>query len=269
MTFLKKTLKYVFSLNFLLNVGAIILVYVVVLWAFRSCLNSSTNHGQKIEVPNLIGKNSKNVANILGDSGLEYVVVDSIYDPKKIEGTVIGQDPLPTKETSVYVKAGRKLKISVSKRNQLVEMPDLVDKSQRFAEAILRNRGFRYRLEYKPTQEAHGAVLSQLYKNKPINKGARIPIGSTIKLIVGRSEVGVPQPLPNLYGLTIEEAKQRVGGMLNMEFLVSTSDGYTKADSLVARVVSQSPEWMEGAQVASGTTIQVFATKEFQEQQPE
>ncbi|MBL4861960.1 MAG: PASTA domain-containing protein, partial [Crocinitomicaceae bacterium] len=183
--------------------------------------------------------------------------------PSKVSGTILEQDPQPTKFSEISVKEGRTIKIRVSKRTELVEMPDLVDKSQRFAEGVLRNRNFKYTLEYKPSREAHGAVLDQLYKGKSIVQGTRIPIGSRIKLIVGRNETGVPLELPNLYGLTIVEAKQRVGNMLNMEFLLSCPDCLTTSDSLVARVHSQSPEYEEGAVVASGGSITVVASKDF------
>ena len=153
------------------------------------------------------------------------------------------------------------MRVRVSKRTQLVEMPDLVDKSQRFASSVLKSRGFRYQLEYKPSLEAHGAVLQQLYKNKPVAAGKRLPIGSKIKLVVGRGESGVPQDLPDLFGLTIEEAKARVARMNNMSFQAVCDGCVTKADSSAARVETQSPEFSEDARVASGTTISVYATK--------
>lgn len=197
----------------------------------------------------------------MANTQLEYEVLDSIYDPSKIEGTIIEQDPLPTSVSDIYVKQGRTIKLRVTKRTQLVEMPDLVSKSQRFAEGILRNRKFRYRLEYKPSKEAHGAVLEQLYKGKKIEAGTKIPIGSTIKLIVGRDEIGIPLELPNLVGLTLQEARDRVKAMENMEFIPVCSDCLTREDSLYSRVQSQSPEYMEGAVVASGGSITVVAAK--------
>ena len=238
------------------------LLFYFILFQWTKCsLDSRTKHGQKIEVPDLVGKNQNNLKSLLGQSNLKVEVLDSIYDPTKIAGTIMEQDPLPTSKSEVYVKEGRTIKIRVSKRTQLVEMPDLVDKSQRFAEGILRNRSFKYRLDYRPSKEAHGAVIEQLYKGKPIAKGTKIPIGSTIKLIIGRDEVGIPLELPNLSGLTIVEAKQRVAGMQNMEFIVSCPTCITKNDSLVATILSQSPEWSEGAIVASGGAITVYAEK--------
>jgi len=261
MELLKKIGNYFWSKNFAINFGLIILIWIIGIFVLRSCLDSATSHGEKIEVPNLIGKNQNNLKNLMAKSGLEYEVLDSIYDPSKVEGTILAQDPEASEITDVYVKSSHVVKVRVSKRTQLVEMPCLVDKSQRFAATVLKSRGFRYKLEYKPSLEAHGAILEQLYKNKPVECGKRLPIGSTIKLIVGRSEVGVPQDLPNLFGLTIEEARARVAKMNNMDFQ-SVCDGcVTRADSLAAKVETQSPDYNEGARVASGTTISVYATK--------
>lgn len=263
MAFLKKIGNFVWSKHFLINVLAIALVYVIGIWGFRSCLSANTNHGIQVEVPNLIGKNQNMLESIFEGSDLGFVVLDSIYDPTKVEGTILEQDPSPSEKSNVYVKPGRVVKVRVSKRTQLVEMPSLVDKSQRFAEKILVNRGFRYRLDYKPSREAHGAVIEQRYKGKPISGGAKLPIGSRIELIVGRNESGEPVPIPDLYGLSINEAKARVMAMGNMEFYAVCPTCVTASDSLVARVQTQSPEYSEGGLVATGSTITVFAVKEF------
>ncbi len=267
MELLKKLGNYIWSKQFGINLGIIIVIYIVGFIILNKCLAEKTKWGEKIEVPNLIGKNQNNLKKILGDS-LEFEVLGSIYDPSKVEGTILSQDPKATSVTDIYVKSGRKIKVRVSKRTQMIEMPKLVDKSQRFAETILKSRGFRYTLEYKPSKEAHGAVLEQLYKNKLIAEGIRIPIGSKIKLIIGRDQAGVPQALPNLIGLTIEEARVRVANMIDMDFQVACPEGYTSADSLSSRVETQSPDYSEDGRVASGSTILIFATKVAIEQEP-
>ncbi len=263
MILLKKIGNFIWSRRFLINLTLIILVYIVGIYILKSCLSYRTHNTQKIEVPNLIGKNQNNLSNLLANTDLKYEVLDAIYDPTKVEGTILEQDPAPTSISTVYVKEGRVIKVRVSKRTLLVEMPDLVDKSQRFAEGILRNREFRYHIEYQPSQEAHGAVLAQKYKGKPIQPGTKIPIGSKIVLTVGRNEAGVIQTMPDLFGLTIAEARQRVGNMLNMEFIVACPTCLSTADSIIARVTSQSPEYEEGGMVMSGSSISVFADKNF------
>ncbi|HIP31457.1 MAG TPA: PASTA domain-containing protein [Crocinitomicaceae bacterium] len=266
---LKKLGNFILSKKFLFNLIGIGLVYLIVIFGFKYYLSSRTNLGQKIEVPNLIGKNQNELKGLFANSDLTFQVLDSIYDPTKVEGSILEQDPKASSLTDVFVKEGRVIKVRVSKRSQLVEVPDLVDKSQRFAENILINRKFRYKLEYQPSREAHGAVIDQLYKGKHIDAKTKLPIGSRIVLIVGRDETGVVVSLPNLYGLTIVEAKQRVAGMANMEFLAVCPTCLTSADSLVARIVSQSPEFSDGAVISTGTTVSVYAEKEFNGDAPQ
>lgn len=267
MELLKKLGNYIWSKQFGINLGIIIVIYVVGFLILKKCLSDNTKHFERIAVPNLIGKNQNNLKKILGDS-LEFEILGAIYDPSKVEGTILSQDPEATALTDIFVKSGRKIKVRVSKRSQMIEMPKLVDKSQRFAETILKSRGFRYTLEYKPSKEAHGAVLDQQYKNKHIDDGTRVPIGSKIKLIIGRDEAGVPQALPNLIGLTIEEARARVANMIDMDFQIACPEGYSKSDSIASRVETQSPDYSEDGRVASGSTILIFATREAIEQEP-
>jgi eukaryotic-like serine/threonine-protein kinase len=262
MELLKKIGNYIRSKSFLINFGIIILIYVSGYFLLKSCMSYRTNHGQQIEVPYLVGENQNNLENLFSESLLKYEVLDSIYRPNLVEGTILDQNPSATDSSGIFVKEGRVIKLRVSKRTQLVEMPGLVDRSQRYAEIILTNREFRYDLEYIPSREAPGAVIEQKHKGKPILKGKKIPIGSRITLVIGRDEAGVALLIPNLYGLSIVDAKARVEGMQNMSFYAVCNECYTQADSLAARVIQQSPEFTVGAVVASGSTITVVASKE-------
>jgi len=256
-----KIKEFVWSKRFFKNFAILIVVYCVIVFGTIFYLNFYTNHGEKIQVPNLIGKNVNAIGNTLENLDLQYEVLDSIYDPKKVEGTILSQDPRPTFESGVSVKSGRVIRMRVSKRTQLVEIPQCVDKSQRFAENILKNRGFKFRVEYKATTESHGAVIDQLYKGKKITQKSRIPIGSSITLIVGRNVGGVPVLIPDVVGLTIFEARLRLIELGNFN-VVPVCDGCdTFADSSAAVVETQSPEFFEGALIPTGATFTIYAKK--------
>lgn len=257
----KKLKNFFWSKRFLKHFAILIVVYVVIVGGTVMYLKMYTNHGEKIAVPDLIGKNVKNIGTSIEDLGLQYEVLDSIYEPTKVEGTILSQDPMPTDSTSVFVKEGRTIRLRVSKRTQLVEVPRCVDKSQRFAENILRNRGLKYHIEYKTTTEADGAVMQQLYKGKPIAEKEKVPIGSTIKLIVGRNLGGEAFAVPNLAGLTICEVKQRLSGMSTINLVLVCDGCVTVADSCSAVVDVQNPEYVEGAFAPAGSSITVFAKK--------
>lgn len=256
---------FVSNKRFLKLVGWVVLTYALIIGTTMFYLDIYTNHGEQIEVPNLIGQRLDNVKNNLDELGLQYEILDSIYEPSKPEGTILDQDPNPTKLSQVFVKEGRIIRLRVSKKSRLVEMPSLVDKTQRFAESILENRGLKYRIQFRPTNEANGAVLEQLYKGQPVKEGARIPIGAVITLIVGQNDLGVPAEIPDLFGLTIFEAKDRLVAAGNFVYMPVCNDCSTYEDSLAARITSQSPEYLEGVLVPAGTTITVYATKNFSE----
>ena len=263
MEWFRKIKVFVWSKHFLKHFGLVILVYLFIVTITVFYLDSYTNHGQRIDVPNLIGKNVNSVKAQLEDLDLQYEVLDSIYDPSKPEGTILDQDPDATSLSLVTVKEGRIIRLRVSKRSRLVEMPSLVDKSERFAESILENRGLKCRIEYRPTDEANGAVLEQLYKGRSVKEGTKVPIGATIVLIVGQNDAGEPVEIPDLYGLTLAEAKELLLQSGEFTFIPVCADCITSEDSLAARIESQSPEYLEGITIPSRSTITVYATKDF------
>ena len=257
----KKVKNFIWSKQFLKHFVILIVVYFLIVQGTIWYLDSYTNNGEKVKVPNLIGKNVNSIAGQLEQDELSYEILDSIYDPKKIEGTILTQDPSPTGLSKVYVKRDRIIRVRVSKKTQLVEMPQCVDKSQRFAENILKNRGFRYKVDYKTTTESNGAVMEQRYNGKLIEAKKKIPIGSLVHITVGRNLGGEAVSLPDLMGLTIFEAKSRLASYANLNLLMVCDGCITNEDSTAAIVDSQSPEYNEGVFVPSGSTVTVYAKK--------
>jgi len=257
---MKKIKNLLISKKFMISVGVLILIYIVVVFAFKSYLVSYTDHGIKINVPDLIDKNELQVEAIVKHLGLKYEIAEVIYDPSKPEGTIIGQDPQPTKQTGIFVKKGRIIHIKTSKKTQLVEVPQCVDKSQRFAERILTSRGFRCKVEYKPSVEAAGAVLEQLYLGRKVKEKEKLKIGSTITLIVGKYG-GDAFLLPDLTDLTICDAKNRLYGRDDIQLMVICDNCLSSEDTCQAFIFSQSPEYIEGTFIPTGSTITVHASR--------
>ncbi len=262
MDFLRKLRAFVWSKHFLKHTGLIILAYIVIVGGIILYLDAYTNHGEKIDVPNLEGMKADRARVILEELDLEMELLDSVYRPDLPAGTVVSQDPLPTKKSLVPVKSGRKIRVQISKRFNLVEMPNLVDRSYRYAQSVLENRGLKYRVTFVPTSEADGAVQKQLYKGKPIKSGTRVLVGDVITLVVGQNDAAAAVEIPDLMGQTISEARGRLSG-LSLSFQWGACDGcVSSADSTSAVVYAQSPEYLEGTTVPAGTTIMVSASKE-------
>ncbi|MES2798884.1 MAG: PASTA domain-containing protein [Bacteroidota bacterium] len=261
MDLFQKLKSFFWTKSFLKKIGLVILFYLVIVTITVFYLDAYTNHGEQVEVPDFRGKSVNYASSEIEKIGLLYEVGETKYDPDKPEGTVISQNPEATQLSKVYVKGGRKIRLTISTRSSLVELPNLVDRSERFAQSVLKSRGLKYKLEYRATNEADGAVLEQLYKGKKIKEGTKIQKGSTVTLIIGRNEAIAPVDIPNLVGLTIFEAKDRLSSMGNFGFVPVCPDCTSYEDSVVAIVTSQSPEYLEGTQVAGGSTFTVYASK--------
>ncbi len=261
MEFWQKIKSFVWSKHFLKHSGYVVLTYIVIVGGTILYLDAYTNHGEKIQVPNLMGMNSKRALPLIEELDLKMELLDSVYRPDLPSGTILVQDPMPTSKSMVFVKEGRIIRVQVSKRTRLVEMPTLIDKSQRFAESVLKNRGLKYRITFQPTNEANGAVLKQLYKGSEIKEGTRIPIGSVITIVVGENSSSQPVAIPDFNGITISEARGRLSGT-SLNFQLGACDGcLTAEDSTSAIIYAQSPEFIEGAMAPAGSTIVVSASK--------
>jgi len=254
-SFLISFWEFIKSRRFLKHLGLVILFYLVVVFGTMFILDWSTNHGEKIEVPNIVGKNSNDAKTILEESGLKYQIIDSIYDPKKPNGTVLEQTPGPSKVTTIFVKPGRIIGLRVSKKQKLVEVPNLINKSQRFAASILQNRGLKYVIRYRPVAEdASGTVVDQLYKGKKVVYGTLLPVGATITIYVGEFVEEDAEKIPDLYGMTVSDAISTLEE-IGFKYEYGCTDCKTKADTMAAIVISQSPEYSRGKELSKSSVI--------------
>ena len=251
---IKQIKSLIISKYFLKHFGLVILFYLLFVFGSIFYLNFATNHGEKIPVPNLVGLSSDEAKKIIEDLGLQYEILDSVYDPnsplfKKPEGTVFEQVIEPTSSSNVYVKSGRIIGIRLTKKTQLVEMPNLVFKQIHFAQSILDGRGLRFIIRYRQSEESNGSVIDQLFNGKKITQGTRIPIGSVIILVVGQLDIGIPFQIPNLVGLYRDEALKILDSLKISSYNVVCADCFTHEDSISALIFYQSPEYLEGENI--------------------
>ena len=190
------------------------LAFVLLLFIGLSIfLGSYTRPGQTFDVPDFVGDkvNIQDIDLYLKDIPLQYEVVETVFRTNLPEGTVFFQQPGPTARTGMQVKKNRSIKLRVSTRSKMVEMPDLAGKaSLRFAEQKLVNRGLKVTIEYVYIAEGKNQVLEQKFNGKRIEPGTIVPFGAKIVLVVSKGKGDAEIELPNMIGLTICEARQRL-----------------------------------------------------------
>ena len=228
-------LKALFSWKLWLNIiiGAII---IVGLWVFSfNWLNSFTNHNVEVKVPDLSQMNIQQAMAELDNLGLEYSV-DSVRFSEDYKPFAV-LDYYPTAGSSV--KPGRKIFIKSNPKTwQPVELPNLIDKSKRLAFTQLTMRHFVVGDTIYIKDPAKDAVLKVLYNGNEVAPGTFLPRGSRVDLVLGKG-FDLDVAVPNLVGLTLEEAKATIKE--NFFELGKVNFLGAGRDTLAATVVYQDP----------------------------
>ena len=103
-------------------------------------------------------------------------------------------------------------------------------------------------------------TLHQKVNGKAYKEGMIVPVGTIIELVVARGSAGEATALPNLVGLTILQAKERLTN-LTLSLHAECPTCLTADDVDNAVIVNQSPNGGEQVSVAAGTTVTVWAEK--------
>lgn len=166
----------------LINILAMIVLAVLLVFGVFKALNVYARHGQAIVVPDVKGQNVMQAQAAFEDAGLKCVVNDSTYVKDKPAGIVLDYTP----QSGQKVKEGRTIYLTINTRNApMIVVPDVADNSSlRQAEARLLAAGFKLDETEYITGEKDW-VYSIKYKEETLNTGQKIPVGSTLKLVVG------------------------------------------------------------------------------------
>ncbi|CAA0147069.1 PASTA domain-containing protein [Tenacibaculum maritimum] len=160
-------------------VGLLLFVFGLQWW-----LGNTTNHNQKIQVPDLHKMSLKEVQQKLAELTLDFIVLDSAsYNPAYPAKSVIEQNP----EVGDLVKEKRKIYITLNpSKYRDIEIPDLNGRTKRQATTHLRSIGFLVGTNYSYVKDIGKDVVRGLkYKGKELKIGGKLPKNSTIDLILG------------------------------------------------------------------------------------
>lgn len=174
--------RFLISKSFFIQIGIAIISLSLLITIIKWWLGFTTNHEQKIQVPNLNKMSLTNVETTLKELNLDFLVIDSAsYNPKYPKQSVIEQTP----ESGSFVKEKRKIYLTLnpSKYRDII-IPDLNGKSKRQAITQLQSKGFKigkffYIYDYKD-------VIRGLKSNgKKLKPGSKLEKNAVIDLILG------------------------------------------------------------------------------------
>ena len=233
-------------LHALIAIGVSLLIVVIVF----IILKHYGRVGQEYKTPYVVGSY---ISELPTDDGLnlQYVVIDSIYQPNHKGGYILRQDP----DSGSMIKTGRKIYLTITSYlpdNAIV--PDLRSLSVRHAISQLENVGLHGgKLIF--VDDPHHVVLEQKYKGRTVNEGRRLEKGAMVDLVVGRGTGNGMSITPYLVGMSPTKARRSIlSASLNVG--AEHYDGIT--DMSHAIVYKQSPEYSGRSDAGYGTRIDLW-----------
>ncbi|MFV0522145.1 MAG: PASTA domain-containing protein [Mangrovibacterium sp.] len=223
-----------------------------------SAISTYTHHGVSYEVPDLDGVNINKVDPMLEAGKMNLVISDSLFVDDKSPGTILEQMP----GAGQQVKEGRKIFVTICASNpEQILMPQLTDISFRQAVSIIQSSGLRIGdINYKAS-EYEGLVLEQQYQGNTIESGMPIAKGAYIDLTVGKKGDVGKSIIPDLRGISQEDAQAVLDSLhLMLGAVIYDNSIITPEDSLNARIVNQKPmsDSLQESHVDYGSLVDVW-----------
>jgi beta-lactam-binding protein with PASTA domain len=219
-------------------------------------MNIYTRHGQAKPVPDFFGLTMEQTKVLAKKSRMKYQVIDSVYTNLVPGGCVAEQSPKP----GFKVKKWRNILLTINAFSpEMVAMPNLVDLPKRQAIALIEGSGLEMgALKYIP-DIAVDIVRKQLHNGKEVNENDSLQKGSVIDLVLGKGLSNQRNPIPDLMGLTLTPAKNKIlAASFNLGTYTYDNTILTGDDSLNAFVYKQNPEFKEEANLQLGSAIYLW-----------
>jgi len=210
-----------------------------------------TRHGQEIIVPDLTNLFYEDARDQLEQMGLEIVEESKKFDVNNIFpiGVVMTQNPKPQSK----VKKGRRIYVIVSKGEAIIEMPDLINKSERNASFLLKNKKLQLgEIIYEFSDFFPAGVVAK----QSIPPGTEIKPGMFVDLTVSSGRFPDKFIVPNLVNRNLNDAKKII---FQAGLTLGSISFELRDDLLPETVITQSvPPNLE---VTQGDTINLIVSK--------
>ena len=246
-----KAFRFLKDKWFYISLAIMLLLTVGVLWLTFKRLDQFTRHGQEFFVPDMVGMNYDTAVSHYQDI-LTFVLLDSIYVKDFPEGAVYQQNPAAGSK----VKQGRNIYIlRTTIAPEIVTMPNLRNLSLRQAMVSLNAVGLKVdKLEFVD-YFARNAVVDQKLKGEVIEPKTDVVKGSAITLVVGLGRGDKNTNLPDLVGVNVVEAKNRIN---NASLNIGTEVYIDTDDDEFLCVSKMDPDYAADMMVPLGSLVNVW-----------
>ncbi len=232
--------------QYLLVIGSFVVgIFLLVVIADKFIMPIIIHSSSTVVVPNFVGMSQDEAKVLIAERGLQVAGIREVYSDALARGSIANQLPYPGAE----VKEGRRIYLSVSKGKEILKMPRLLGLTMRDARLGLMRIGLQIgSITYEFSESVEkDKVMSQSF---PIDYN--VHYGESVDIVISKgSERQIT--MPNVEGLTLDEAKQTLddAGIL---YAVE----YEKNGTLLANtVIAQQPAAGESLQPTTKALLTV------------
>ncbi|HIR50670.1 MAG TPA: Stk1 family PASTA domain-containing Ser/Thr kinase [Candidatus Avoscillospira avicola] len=193
-----------------------------------------------VPVPNLVGLYAEDIQQS-DYPNFQIRVEDWVPDDTVEQGRVISQTPVADR----LVKSGTTISLTVSSGPSTDTMRDLLNDTLENAQTILDNLALdlQVKVEYESSDLGEGTVI----RTDPV-KGTALTAGQTVTLYVSSGPAVKLVPVPELVGLTEEQAIEKLESR-NLKYEITRLDREEALGTVVFQSIKQ------GEEVKEGTTV--------------
>jgi len=175
--------RFIKSKSFFIQIGIAGVGLLLFIFLLKWWLGFTTNHDQKIRVPDLNRMSLTDVQAKLKEVDLDFIVIDSAsYNPNYPKKSVIEQFP----EAGDFVKEKRKIYLTLNpSKYRDITIPDLNGRTKRQATSQLQSIGLKIGEVTTIRDIGKDVVRGLKYKGRDLKPGEKLPKNSVIDLVVG------------------------------------------------------------------------------------
>jgi eukaryotic-like serine/threonine-protein kinase len=196
--------KFITGKSIWVNILVGIVIAIVLLILLLQSLDWITRHGSTLTIPAVTGKSFEQAKQLLNEKGFEVEIQDSVYNDTAAPLAVLRQFP----DADAVVKINRTVYLTINRAvPPVIEMPNLEGLSFRSAEIAIKQYGLKLEDTLYRPDFAKNSVLEQQHEGQRIKAGTKLAMGSSIVLILGSGLGEEEFAVPDLFGLSLSDAK--------------------------------------------------------------
>ncbi len=229
-------------------------------------LRTYTNHGQKLSLPDYVGRTLEDATIDAKKKSFQVIVDDSIHIVGQPGGIIRDQNPKPSSE----VKENRKIYVTITKYNAdkilVSDLPSLYGRDYNRKKSELGYLNLKTTVRgYKYDSGEADYILEVWYKGKRINSGydkkndTEIEKGSTLEFVLSKKS-GAEIPVPDVLCKTLNEV-QFLFDQIKLG-IGSLSEEGSVLDPETAYVIRQNPPADGIGSIITGSSIDIVISQE-------